>query len=78
MRVLDSVLRPVVQFDATNSEHRALYAEFLKTKSWAHCKVQFDIGGQYLDLPGYINDLLLGYYMKRDAALVKKQVKIAA
>lgn len=73
MRVLDSVLRPVVQFDAANSEHRALYAEFLKTKSWAHCKVQFDIGGQYLDLPGYISSLMLEYYMSRDAGIAKKQ-----
>lgn len=41
MSVLHVMSRPVEIFDAGNRKHRELYAQFIRTRSWAHSPVRF-------------------------------------
>jgi hypothetical protein len=43
MAILDYAVRPLVVFDASNKEHRAHYANFLKTNTWGNCPVRFEV-----------------------------------
>jgi hypothetical protein len=57
--------RPWVVFDATNSQHRKWYAEYLRDRSWGDCPVRFEVDGE----PGHIGAierLLLEYYTKKE------------
>lgn len=41
MSVLQVTGRPVTIFDVKNRKHRELYAQFVRTRSWAHSPVRF-------------------------------------
>lgn len=70
MRVLDRNKRPIVEFDASNVEHRLLFQKFRQTRTWAHSPVQFDLDETYRDLPYYISTLLVEYYTINDKKMV--------
>lgn len=72
MKHLDATARPVVAFDPANVEHRKLYQQFLKTNSWNHSPVRFDMPEKYIELPYYINLVLAQYYMGLDKKLQPK------
>jgi hypothetical protein len=64
--VLRKALKPVVDFDVTNKEHRQLYYKFLTINSWKDCPVVFSIKGQYTDCVRMISTVLLEHYMKKE------------
>jgi len=72
-------LRPWAQFDPANKSHRSYFNEFLKTRSWKNCPVQWTIGDDSQDVVHYINKVLLNYYTaleftsKKSKTVVKKQ-----
>lgn len=70
MRVIDRNKRPIIEFDASNVEHRLLFQKFRQTRSWAHCPVHFDLDDNFHDLPYYLNTLLVEYYTANDKKMV--------
>lgn len=58
--------RPYALFDAENAEHRKVYNQYLKTKSWADCPYQFVLEEPFLDLPSCINHKLIHYYISQE------------
>ena len=63
--------RPVVEFDVTNAQHRAWAVLFIKTQSWANCPVMFNRDESFVDLPAYLQSVLIKFYSERDRALAK-------
>lgn len=45
MSVLQNVIRPTVEFDPSNAEHRFWLGHFTKTRTWGRCPVKFHIPG---------------------------------
>jgi hypothetical protein len=72
MDLLARIQRPVVQFDPANPEHRCLYNKFLQTRAWSHSPVRFALHEDFIELPHYLNMLLLQWYMSRDQQLIRK------
>ena len=66
MKLLDRANRPVVEFDPANAVHRKLYRKFLETKKWSHSPVRFDCNEEFIELPHYLNTVLIKYYMSLD------------
>ena len=62
---LEKVMRPLVEFDVNNSEHRQMYFEFIRTRSWGNCPYRFNAAG-YGNTKGVIDNQLLEYYLKRE------------
>lgn len=71
MSILDRQQRPIVVFNPADVSHRKMYQQFLNTSSWAGCPVRFDLNHGHLELPHYINGLLVNWYTDRDAAMRK-------
>lgn len=66
--VLASKVRPEVEFDASNIEHRKLYGIFLKTRSWRHSPIRFITKPSYGIDKGVIDQKLLEYYTNKEFA----------
>ena len=64
--VLATKVRPEVEFDPTNSEHRKLYGLFLKNKSWRHSPIRFITRPSYGIDKGVIDRRLLEYYTNKE------------
>jgi hypothetical protein len=67
MSKLEFYARPLVKFDAHNKEHRALYYQFVKKRSWGYSPYRFicpeDTG---MDLITMIQRNLIDYYINRE------------
>ena len=59
-------MRPVVAFDVTNPKHRRDYAVFLRTHSWVHCDVRYELDEVCGEMQPAIQRRLLEYYSQRD------------
>ena len=71
---LHRIMRPVVAFDVKNKEHRKDYAMFLRTNSWQHCDVRYELDETCGELQGVIQRRLLEYYANQEfKSVVKKQ-----
>jgi hypothetical protein len=64
--VLRKALKPVVDFDVQNKEHRKLFHEFLSSGSWRHCPIVFSVKGQYNDCVRMISTQLLKNYLEKE------------
>jgi hypothetical protein len=62
MSILNFAARPWVEFDAANPQHRAWFAEFQRSRSWAKCPVRFTVSGQAGVVHGIIQRKLIEYY----------------
>lgn len=65
--------RPWVTFNAADSQHRAWYADYIRTRSWGACPVRFEVDNE----PGHIGAierLLLEYYTKKEFPIRKKRL----
>lgn len=60
--VLATKVRPEVEFDPSNPEHRRLYGLFLKNHSWRHSPIRFITRPSYGIDKGVIDRKLLEYY----------------
>lgn len=67
-------LRPWSHFDPANKDHRSHFNEFLKTRSWKGCPVQWVIADDSQDVVHYINKVLLNYYTALEFVPKKKAV----
>lgn len=54
-----------VHFDATNKEHRKMFAAFRASGKWPS-KDRFLLEKEYNNVPHMINQKLLDYYIKND------------
>ena len=59
-------LRPWTLFDPTNKKHRAYFTEFLQTRSWKNCPVQWIIGDDSQDVVYFISKVLLEHYARAE------------
>jgi hypothetical protein len=67
MSLLAFNLRPLVAFDVANKEHRRLYNQFKRTRSWGDCPCRFVVPNtDQFNLITSIEYLLLKYYMDRE------------
>lgn len=66
MFTLNRNLRPVVEFDPTNVEHRRIYAEFKQTGSWAKSPVMFAHDDQFVSIPVQLDSVMTDYYTKQE------------
>lgn len=62
-------MRPVVAFDPSNKDHRRDYAEFLRTGSWGHCAVRYELDESCGELQSRIQRNLLEYYLGKEFRL---------
>jgi hypothetical protein len=62
--------KPTVAFDATNQKHRADYATFLKTNSWKHSDVHYELADVAGEVQGVVQRKLLEYYSSKEFSKV--------
>lgn len=59
--------RPYVSYDASNSEHRKYFFDFVKTTTWGNCPVRFVIEDQgHADFVATMQRLTLEYYLNKE------------
>lgn len=58
--------REIVEFDASNAQHRAWFKEFYVKKTWKNCPVRFNLEEHYVNVVAMIQDHLTAYYMSRE------------
>lgn len=65
--LLDLHLRPLVQFDVLNNQHREWFAKFKIDRSWGKCPVRFIASEETgSDLISMIEKLLLSFYIDQE------------
>lgn len=57
---------PLVQFDASNVEHRKAYFKFFKQSKWGPTGPRFILETPFLDVPTMAQSRLVDYYMKKE------------
>jgi hypothetical protein len=65
--------RQWITFNAQDAQHRAWYAEYIRTRTWGKCPVRFEVDGE----PGHIGAierLILEYYTKKEFPQRKKRL----
>ena len=65
--------RPWITFDPDNRQHRAWYAEYVRTRSWGACPVRFEVEHEAGHI-GAIERLILEYYAKKEFPVRKKRL----
>lgn len=63
---LQVMARPCVKFNATDAEHRKYFANFLITRCWTFCPVQFYLEPGYGDVVSMIEHKLTVHYLGRE------------
>ena len=66
MSKLEFYSRPLVAFDATLKEHRRIYFQFVKSRSWGHSPFRFIVPEDHGDLITMIQRSLIDYYVRRE------------
>jgi hypothetical protein len=66
MSKLEFYSRPLVAFDATLKEHRRVYFQFVKSRSWGHSPFRFIVPEDHGDLITMIQRSLIDYYIRRE------------
>lgn len=56
----------MLEFTASNTQHRKYYAEFVKNKSWGYCPVRFAVRGSRTDLITQIERDMVDYYTLKE------------
>jgi hypothetical protein len=73
MSKLDFNLRPLVDFDVEDPEHRRIFNQFQKTQTWGHSPYRFIVADEMhqFDLVTSIKRKMLDYYMDLEFGLLK-------
>jgi len=68
MTLLSNQIRPAVEFDPANKEHRKWYREFLSTASWKDCPVRFTVvtEGDEGNTQAIIQRQLIQHYLDKE------------
>jgi hypothetical protein len=65
--LLDLHMRPLVQFNVSNNQHREWFSKFKIDRSWGKCPVRFIAPEETgLDLISMIEKLLLDFYINQE------------
>ena len=75
MSLLQLMMRPWVEFNPKDYEHRKWYAEYVRTKSWSHCPVRFVDPNDCGNLAMSMQRTLLEYYSKQEFKSSPKRTK---
>ena len=67
MSILNNFVRPSIEFDVNNVEHRQHYLTFIQSNSWSKCPVRFKVDPQYTDVVSMINAKISEFYLSNDA-----------
>lgn len=70
--VLSLYSRPTVVFDVKNKQHRRMAYEFLRTRSWRDCPVQFALPIGEDNVYTMIMRLMTEYYIQREFGRLKQ------
>lgn len=70
MSILNNFVRPSVEFDVNNVEHRQHYLKFIQTNSWSKCPVRFKVDPQYTDVVSMITSKISEFYLTSDTKVV--------
>ena len=62
--------KPTIAFDVNNRQHRNDYAVFMKTGSWKHCPVHYEIADVAGEVQSVVQRRLLEYYSSKEFAKV--------
>lgn len=65
MSHLQNIVRPTVEFDPTNADHRRWLGEFTRNRAWGRCPVKFYSLGSGNTL-AQMQLRLLQYYTERE------------
>lgn len=57
---------PLVEFDASNVEHRKAYNKFFRQNKWGSTGPRFILETPFLDVPTMAQSKLVDYYMKKE------------
>ena len=71
MSHLTIALRPVVQFDPNNQNHRLWVSEFLQKRTWSHCPVRFVVLDDSTSTFSVIQRQLTQYYTNQEFGKVE-------
>jgi hypothetical protein len=63
---LSSIGRPWVAFNEHDPQHRAWYAEFVRTGTWGRIPIRFIVTDDRGDLVSMIERKLISYYSNRE------------
>jgi len=67
MSLLEFNLRPLTSFDVEKKEHRAIFWQYQKTRSWGHNPYRFIVpSDDQFDLVSSIQQQIMAYYMDRE------------
>lgn len=58
--------KPTIAFNVKDRNHRNDYAVFLKTGSWKHCNVHYEIADAYGEVQSIVQRKLLEYYSSKE------------
>jgi hypothetical protein len=71
MSHLTIALRPLVQFDPGNADHRQWVSEFLQYQTWSQCPVRFVVLDDSASTFSVIQRQLTEYYTKQEFGKIK-------
>jgi glucosamine 6-phosphate synthetase-like amidotransferase/phosphosugar isomerase protein len=66
MSKLNKFMRPTVEFDVMNRQHRTWAYEALQTSTWGRIPVRFSVSEEALNIQYTIERQLLEYYIGRE------------
>jgi len=66
MSRLEFYSRPLVAFDAGLKEHRQIYYQFVKSRSWGHSPYRFIVPEDHGDLITMIQRNLIDFYVRKE------------
>jgi hypothetical protein len=66
MSRLEFYSRPLVAFDPSSKEHRHIYYQFVKSRSWGHSPFRFICPEDHGDLITMIQRNLIDYYVRKE------------
>ena len=58
-----------VEFDVSNSKHRAMFFEFRRTNRWGVGGCPFNLKWPHLSVPTMCEEEILNYFAKQDEAV---------
>ena len=70
MSKLEFYSRPLIAFDPSKKEHRALYHKFTQTNGWGHSPYSFICPeGSQFNLPSMMQNEMLSWYLDKEFGL---------
>lgn len=75
MSLIQLKMRPWVEFDPANRQHRQWYAEYLQNRNWSSCPVRFVDPSDSGNLAMSMQATLVKYYAQKEFKRLPKKPK---